>query len=253
MQVQFADLPFYTGSMRSVVDRIFLWVRQNKRAYICVAGAHGIAEAHRRPHAFAALTSATLIVPDGMPLVWFIRRVLRRPTERMYGPDFMRAVCDIAAQKHTPIFLYGTTTKTLQRLARSLRGQYPGLLIAGTFAPPFRDLSRKEEQRVRGRIAASNAKIVFVGLSTPRQELWMARETGRLPPAVLLGVGAAFDFLSGTKPQAPRWMRESGLEWLYRLIQEPARLWRRYLVANAIFCFYAIRDSLRYAIHTKHD
>jgi len=148
-----------------------------------------------------------------------------------------------AAVDGTPVFLYGATAATLEALVRNLHYSFPGLTIAGCYAPPFRPLSHQEENDVVDKITDSGARVVFIGLGCPRQEIWMAEITKRIP-AVLLGVGAAFDYHAGTVQRAPRWMQKHGLEWVFRLCAEPRRLWRRYCVTNTLFFYYLLRERL---------
>ncbi|HEY9877487.1 MAG TPA: WecB/TagA/CpsF family glycosyltransferase, partial [Leptolyngbyaceae cyanobacterium] len=170
----------------------------------------------------------------GVPLVWSMRLMGLAEQTRVYGPDLMLAWCKRAACLGLPIYLYGGTEPMLQKLSRSLTDQFPGLQIAGSYAPPFRTLTPEEEAADIDRIHHSGAKVVFVGLGCPKQEYWMSRQQGQLQ-AVMIGVGAAFSFFSGEVSQAPRWMMKMGLEWLYRFSQEPGRLWRRYLINNPSF------------------
>jgi N-acetylglucosaminyldiphosphoundecaprenol N-acetyl-beta-D-mannosaminyltransferase len=180
------------------------------------------------------VNQAALVTADGMPLVWGLGWLGVPHPQRVYGPDLMLAWCERAAQTGLPIYLYGGTEAGLIRLVTHLEQRFPGLVVAGHHAPPFRPLSPAEEEQDRQRIRRSGARVVLVGLGCPKQEEWMHRQAGQLP-AVMLGVGAAFSFFSGEVSQAPRWLMGLGLEWLYRLIQEPGRLWRRYLVNNPLF------------------
>nr|WP_277881727.1 WecB/TagA/CpsF family glycosyltransferase [Phormidium sp. FACHB-592] len=180
------------------------------------------------------INGAALVTPDGMPLVMGLRLLGVKQQQRVYGPDLMLAWCDRAAQAGIPLYLYGGTKLMLDTLQQNLVQRFPGLIIAGTHAPPFRPLTLEEERADRDRIHASGASVVFVGLGCPKQEEWMARQQGKLN-AVMVGVGAAFSFHSGEVSQAPRWMMAWGLEWLYRFAMEPARLWRRYLINNPAF------------------
>jgi N-acetylglucosaminyldiphosphoundecaprenol N-acetyl-beta-D-mannosaminyltransferase len=180
------------------------------------------------------VNAAALVTPDGMPLVLGLRLLGNKKQSRVYGPDLMLAWCERAAQLQIPIYLYGGTEQTLEKLRYNLEQRFPGLEIAGSHAPPFRPLSLDEEAADIARIQASGAPVVFVGLGCPKQEKWMARQQGKLS-AVMVGVGAAFRFHSGEVSQAPRWMMAWGLEWLYRLAMEPGRLWKRYLLHNPVF------------------
>ena len=190
---------------------------------------------------------ASLVTPDGMPLVWALRLLGFKGQQRVYGPDLMLAWCDRAAQLGIPIYLYGSTDGTLAKLKAHLQQQFPALPIAGCHAPPFRPLTPAEEAADLQRIRQSGAQVVFIGLGCPKQEQWMYRNRGKFP-GVMIGVGAAFAFFSGEVQQAPRWMMKFGLEWFYRLSQEPKRLWKRYLINNpafaVLFCLQLLKHWL---------
>ena len=203
--------------------------------FICVTSVHGIVTALRQPALKEILNRADVATPDGMPVVWALRSFGAKGQQRVYGPDLMLALCQQAAQSGHRIFLYGSREETLGKLRTRLADLYPGIRIAGSWAPPFRELSAEEDANCARMIHESGADLVFVGISTPKQELWMARQVERLPGVVLVGVGAAFDFHAGVVRQAPRWMQRHGLEWLFRLYMEPARLWRRYLLETPVF------------------
>lgn len=228
-------LSFFSGSIAGTVTVIADWIRSNTRAYVCVTGAHGVVESSRDAKVLRAHRSAGLVVPDGMPLVWLGKLTGYKKTERVYGPDLFLELCRKAEAERWGVFLYGTTEKTLRRLSDRLLRRYPTLQIVGSYAPSFRQLTLEEDARIVRMINASKARIVFVGLSTPKQELWMHTHARSLRANVLIGVGAAFDFVSGTKRQAPRWIQRSGLEWAFRLFQEPGRLLYRYTVQNLRF------------------
>lgn len=221
-------------SYEDACDRIQTWIEQNLSCYIVAANVHVVMTGYWRKRYQHIINQAKLITPDGMPLVWGMRLLGMRQQRRVYGPDLMLAWCDRAAKLNIPLFLYGGTENTLQQLKFNLVKQFPRLSIAGTYAPPFRSLTPEEETRDRNLIESSGAKVVLVGLGCPKQEEWMFRQQGLLP-VIMIGVGAAFSFHSGEVSQSPRWMMNLGLEWLYRLITEPKRLWRRYLINNPSF------------------
>jgi N-acetylglucosaminyldiphosphoundecaprenol N-acetyl-beta-D-mannosaminyltransferase len=183
----------------------------------------------------AALNGADIAACDGMPLVWALRWLGARGQRRVYGPDLMLALCGQAARLGHRIFLYGAGTETLTVLRARLQFRFPSLEIVGAHSPPFRPLTPEEDRADVERIRSSGAEIVFVGLGAPKQERWMAGHRAKLPGIVMLGVGAAFNFHAGKVRQAPRWMQRWGLEWLFRLSVEPARLWRRYVLLNPLF------------------
>ncbi len=196
---------------------------------------HSIMTARRDGEFMQSLNSADLAVPDGMPVAWALRSFGVAGQERVAGPDVMLGLTEQAARLHHRIFLYGSTEETLARLRTRLLGQFPGLDIAGSISPPFRNLSPEEDEADIRSILGAGTDELFVSLGSPKQERWIAAHRDRLPGVILLGVGAAFDFLAGRIPRAPRWMQRAGLEWLFRLGLEPTRLWKRYLGDNPRF------------------
>ena len=211
------------------------WIREDASRYVCVTDAHGVVAGHRDGRLRAIQTQAGLVTPDGMPLVWLCRLAGHKHVERVYGPDLMLALCEHSLARGYRHFFFGGGEGVAEQLAARLSRRFPGLAVAGTFSPPFRAPTKAEDDAVVRRISDSGADIVWIGLGTPKQEIWMADHVGRLEAAVLIGVGAAFDFHSGRKRQAPYWIQRSGFEWLFRLATEPRRLWRRYLVTVPAF------------------
>lgn len=229
-----------------VCARVEEWIQQRDGChYVAVTGMHGIMEAQHDPEFKSILNAADLVVPDGMPLVWLGRLGGRHLARRVYGPDLMIEVCHQTASTSCCHFLVGGSPGVADRLANVLMHRFPGLVISGTCSPPFQPLTESQEQDLVATINRAAPDIVWVGFSTPKQEQWMYRNRGRLKAAVVLGVGAAFDIHSGTRSQAPRWMRENGWEWLFRLLQEPKRLWRRYLIYGPQFLFYVALELLK--------
>lgn len=220
------------------------WIATRNRHYVCVTGVHGIMECQRDVALRRIHNRAGLVTPDGMPLVWMSRRLGYGRVERVYGPDLMQAVTALAAHRGWRNYYYGGAPGLAERLRERLQGSHPGLAVVGTHSPPFRSLSPEEDLDVIERINAAAPDIVWVGLSTPKQERWMAAHVGKLTAPVLVGVGAAFDFLAGTKPQAPRWMQCNGLEWLFRMASEPRRLALRYVRNNPAFMLRAAGQLL---------
>ena len=229
-----------------VIGRIDDWIgERNPCRFIAVTGMHGVMEARHDRTFKEILSTAGLVVPDGYPLVWLGRRQgfsgLRR---RVYGPELMERFCAESATKGCRHFFYGGASGVAQELARSFAGRFPGFRVAGTFSPPFRALTEEEDREAVAAIEESRADIVWVGLSTPMQERWMFEHRYRLSAPVLIGVGAAFDFHTGRVAQAPGWMGEHGLEWLFRLAMEPRRLWRRYLIYGSQFVALVLLEML---------
>lgn len=221
------------------------WAKQRESRYVCACNAHSVVTA-TQDIAFAdALRRADMATPDGAPVAWMMRRLGQRGQGRISGPDLMWRYCAAVAGSDEGIFLYGATPQTLDLLEQALRRAFPGLRICGKRSPPFRAMTADEEQQDVDLINASGAGVVWVSLGCPKQELWMARHAGRIQ-AVMVGVGAAFDFHAGQLSRAPDWMQRNGLEWLHRLANEPRRLWRRYLVTNTLFIVLAARQLVRH-------
>jgi N-acetylglucosaminyldiphosphoundecaprenol N-acetyl-beta-D-mannosaminyltransferase len=216
-------------SLRSAVSTIMQWLHDGGRHYVCVSNVHTVMACQRDEELRRIHNASGLTTPDGMPLVWCARRAGADDVTRVYGPDLMLALSATLASEGRSVFLYGTTPTTLALLAARLTEKFPGLKIAGSYAPPFRALDVDEDADVCRQIDDSGADVVWVGLGAVKQERWMAEHTRVLHAPVLIGVGAAFDFHAGVVAQAPLWMQRRGLEWIYRLVREPRRLWRRYL------------------------
>jgi N-acetylglucosaminyldiphosphoundecaprenol N-acetyl-beta-D-mannosaminyltransferase len=210
------------------------WAREGLGRYVCCACVHMVMEGFDHPEFRRLVNEASLVTADGMPLVWALRGLAVRGAQRVYGPDLTRAVLARAEQERIPVGFYGGAPNTLLRLVEAVRRSHPLLPIAYACSPPFRPLDDAEGRSVIDDIRASGTRILFVGLGCPKQERWMAGHRGRIP-AVMLGVGAAFDQLAGVMPRAPRLMQRSGLEWLFRLALEPGRLFHRYLSTNPRF------------------
>ena len=225
-------------------DRIAGWSAARASRVVCICNAHSVVTASRNPAFRLAVTSAELATPDGAPVAWMLRRLGAQRQRRVSGPDLMSDYLAEAAARGEAVFLYGSTPVTLQTLQQCLPVRYPGLRIAGAISPPFRTLTADEDEADVFAINASGAGTVWVSLGCPKQELWMQAHRDRVQ-AVMLGVGAAFDFHAGTVTRAPVWMRRAGLEWLHRLLSEPRRLWRRYLLTNTLFVVGALRQLLR--------
>ncbi|HLK43598.1 MAG TPA: WecB/TagA/CpsF family glycosyltransferase, partial [Thermoleophilia bacterium] len=218
-----------------IVDRAL----RGQGGYACFAGVHGVVEARTRPQLAQAFEDSWMNFPDGAPVAWMMRRSGVPQARRLAGPDVMPLVCDIGRTYGLCHFLLGSTPAVLAELERRLSERYPGIEIAGTMSPPFRQMSDEEEEQATAEVMARRPHLIWVGLGLPKQDEWMRRNQHRYQPALALGVGAAFDFLAGNKPRAPLWMREHGLEWLHRLASEPRRLGPRYVRTNTEFMLRA--------------
>jgi len=240
-------------NMKLALEVIAGWIAARAAHYVCVSNVHSIMSCHDDPELRAIHNRAGMVTPDGMPLVWLSRRAGYRHVERVYGPDLLLALCEYGLPRGYRHFFYGGGDGVAQRLAVRLQARFPTLQVAGVHTPPFRPLSAAEDDAITRQLAQSGAHIIWVGLGMPKQERWMAAHTARLPQ-VLIGVGAAFDFHSGAKRQAPLWMQRRGLEWLFRLICEPRRLGRRYLTTIPPFIVLAAAQQLglrRYTLPTE--
>ncbi len=208
---------------------------QPPHGYVCCATAYNVNLARADVALRSAYNGARLTTPDGMPLVWLGRWHGHRTITRVYGPDLMLAVCDAGRAPGLKHFFYGGQPGVAETLRKKLCTRFAGLSVVGTFTPPFRELSDEEFHQLQSEITRTRPDVVWVGLGTPKQEKFMAAAWDKLDAPVLIGVGAAFDFHSGRVPQAPRWMQRCGLEWFFRLVTEPRRLWRRYLIHSPLF------------------
>lgn len=219
------------------IVRIEQWIAaRGPSQYVAVTGMHGVSEAQNNPRFATILRHAGMVVSDGMPLVWLGRwHGYRNMKRRVYGPELTHAFCRETGDKYRHFF-YGGAPSRADELAQMLHRKY-GIGIAGTYCPPFRPLTAEEDRQVVETINAANPDVIWVGLSTPKQENWMYEHCDKLRVPVMLGIGAAFDLCTGRLKQAPPWMRENGLEWLFRLLAEPRRLWRRYLVLGSAFAW----------------
>ena len=215
--------------LSQAVAHIQVWIEKGYLHYVCVTPAHGIMDCQREPGLRRIFNQSGMTTPDGMSIVWLLRLHGYAHVRRVYGPDLMLRACEKSLEHGWRHYFYGGETQVLEKLVAELTRRFPGLQVAGAYSPPFRPLTAEEDQDVVERINRSGADIVWVGIGTPKQERWMADHRPRIHAPLMVGVGAAFDFLSGSKPQAPRWVQRSGLEWLFRLVSEPGRLWKRYI------------------------
>jgi N-acetylglucosaminyldiphosphoundecaprenol N-acetyl-beta-D-mannosaminyltransferase len=222
-------------TMEDAADLFRHAIENGVRGYVCVTGVHGVMEARKNPALRRILNSSLLSTPDGMPMVWVARMQGFTRIRRVFGPDLMRRICEISAREGQTHFLYGGKAGAVGELKEALHRQYPGVRVVGAYTPPFRPLDASEERELTELVARLKPDIFWVGLSTPKQEQFMARYSPILETRLMVGVGAAFDYLTGSIRDAPDWVKTAGLQWLHRLVQEPRRLWKRYLVNNPRF------------------
>lgn len=219
------------------------WIRDRQKAYVCVVPAHSVMECVNDPGLLPIFNDAGLSTPDGMSIVWLLKAMGFKQTQRVYGPDLLKAACEHGLKEDWKHYFFGGAPGIAQELGQKLIAQYPDLAIVGCFSPPFGRPNENEDKVLVDAINASGADILWVGMSSPWQEIWMHEHLGRINAPVMIGVGAAFDFLTGNKKQAPLWMQRSGLEWLFRFIEEPKRLWPRYKQYPR-FVFLALRELI---------
>jgi N-acetylglucosaminyldiphosphoundecaprenol N-acetyl-beta-D-mannosaminyltransferase len=231
-------------SHRDATERIVAWARAGEGRSVCIASVNNVMEAHDDPSFLRAMDGADLVTPDGMPLVWGLRRLGVSEAQRVSGADLVPHVLGAAASEALPIAIYGGHPAVVDRFVRRVETAYPRLRISHVESPPFASLAWSEQQRAIGRINASGARIVLVALGCPKQERWLAASRDRLQ-AVTIGVGAALDFVAGSKRRAPLLLQRIGLEWAFRLACEPRRLWRRYARHNPRFVILFARQLLR--------
>lgn len=226
--VHTVDLPTAASIIESAV-------REGTKGYVCVTGVHGVMEAQNDPEFRHILNHALLVTPDGMPTVWVGRMQGNSAMKRVFGPDLMLEVCRRSPGNGIRHFLYGGKPGVAGELADRLRHMFPGIAVVGTFTPPFRPLVPSEKLALEAQLESALPDIIWVGLSTPKQEKFMAENFRRLPCKIMIGVGAAFDIHTGHVKDAPQWIKDAGLQWAHRLCQEPGRLWKRYLLNNSAF------------------
>jgi N-acetylglucosaminyldiphosphoundecaprenol N-acetyl-beta-D-mannosaminyltransferase len=238
-------VPVSLINIETAVANILGYVKEKQERYICVRDVFGLMCAVKDPEIMSINRNAAMVTPDGMPLVWLSRWRSGFKTGRVAGADLVDALCRAGQETGLRHYFYGGKPGVAEVMIANLRKKYPKLTVAGLYSPPFRPLTAEEDQEATDRINQSGAQIVWVGISTPKQEFWMRDHAGRIKGATLIGVGAAFDFHSGAVARAPKWMQRAGLEWLHRLLSEPSRLWRRYLIVAPSFVFGAAREQLK--------
>lgn len=238
-----------TTSYTHTTHNVMTWANVKESRYICISTVHMIMEGYDNPEYQAIVNNADLVTPDGMPLVWMLRALGVKDQQRVYGPDLTLHVCDAAEKQGIPVGFYGGMPDALSDLTANLQAKYPKLKIAYAHSPPFRPLTQEEDNAVTQDINASGTRILFVGLGCPKQERWASEHKGKVN-AVMLAVGAAFDFHSGRVKQAPNWIQNAGLEWFFRLLMEPKRLWKRHFKHNPRFIFLAIKQLIFYRLQT---
>lgn len=231
--------------MQSALRLADEWVMAGEPGYICFTGVHGVMEARGDVEFCSILNHAVINAPDGMPMTWVGRLQALRQMDRVFGPDFMLSLCALSVKRGYRHFLYGGRPGVAERLSEALRAKFPGLQVVGTYTPPFRSLTADEEVGLIAQVHESKPHILWVGLSTPKQERFMAQYLNQLQVPLLAGVGAAFDFHTGQIRDCSAWVKRAGLQWLHRLLQDPRRLWKRYLRNNPAFLWHIAWQFVR--------
>jgi N-acetylglucosaminyldiphosphoundecaprenol N-acetyl-beta-D-mannosaminyltransferase len=237
------NVPISSISFMQAQNCVLAWGQAHESRYVVLANVHVVVTASTEPDFGAVVAAADMATPDGAPVAWMLRKLGHAGQERVSGPDLTWALLGRCEAEKLPVYFFGSSRETLGLLAERMVVAFPKLNVVGFEAPPFRPITPEEDAESVARINASGAGLVFVGLGCPKQESWMLAHRGRVN-AVMLGVGAAFDFHAGTVSRAPAWMRENGFEWLHRLLSEPRRLWKRYLVTNTLFVLMAAKQLL---------
>lgn len=242
------SVPISLVDLKTAVGTILLWTQNRVAKYVCVRDVHGLMISLRNPALMDIHRAAGMVTPDGMPLVWISKWRSKLPVKRVCGADLVDALCNDGQSSGLRHYFYGGKPGIAESMIRNLKAKYPDLVVAGFYTPPFRSLTEKEDAAIVDAINKSGAQVVWIGLSTPNQEFWTRDHVGQINGATLIGVGAAFDFHSGAVTRAPKWMQKSGFEWLHRLLSEPRRLWRRYLVIAPSFVVRIVREEIGFRL-----
>ena len=243
-QVSILGVPVSAVNMDTAVRTILQWVEKRQAEFVCVREVFGLMCAVRDPEMMQIQRAAAMVTPDGMPLVWISRFRSKRKVGRVSGADFMDALCNAGQARGLRHYFYGGKPGVAEVTIQKLKSKFPNLCVVGSYSPPFRPLTDEEDSAIVAAIQDSGAQVVWVGIGTPKQDFWMRNHVGRIQGATLIGVGAAFDFQSGTVQRAPKWMQKSSLEWLHRLASEPRRLWYRYLVVSPLFMVKVFQEQI---------
>lgn len=242
------DISLY--DYKSMLDKIFQYVQSSVSSYVCVANVHMLVEAYNDKKFASIVNEADLVTADGNPLTWGLKFVYRIKQERIAGMDLLPDLLQLCSQKNIPVYFYGGTQEMLNHTSNYININYPSLQVAGLFSPPFRPLTLEEDLEIVSQINSSGAKLVFVALGCPKQEKWMASMKGRIN-STMIGIGGALPVMIGMQKRAPEWMQKASLEWLFRLSQEPKRLFKRYAVTNTTFLYLLTKEIIRNKIASK--
>ena len=232
-------------NLHDTIDIISSWIVNKSPNYICHVPAHAIMSCYEAPELLDIYNSSGLNVPDGMSIVWIMKMAGYKNVDRVYGPDLLLKMCENGLANGIRHYFYGGSPQALEKMIQNIRNMFPGINIVGYNSPPFRELKDYEQEELNAQIIKSNADIVWVGLGSPKQEAWMKQNIKRINGPVMIGVGAAFDFISGNKPQAPKLIQKIGMEWLFRWFSEPRRLFKRYIINYPRFVGLVLIESIK--------
>jgi N-acetylglucosaminyldiphosphoundecaprenol N-acetyl-beta-D-mannosaminyltransferase len=251
-KMQVLNFPISIGKYQDYIEYIIHSANTGVGEYIYVANVHMVVEAFWNKSFSEKVRKAVVVTPDGKPLTWALRLLYGIKQDRVAGMDVLPALLKRSEKTQLPVYIYGGTESLLQKTSQYLNSHYPDLVINGLYSPPFRELTGEEETRTIERINASGAKLVFVVLGCPKQEQWMASMAGRIN-ATMIGIGGALPVMVGLQKRAPKWMQDAGLEWLFRLLQEPRRLFKRYAVSNSVFLYLLSRELVKKTFSRKFE
>lgn len=251
-QMQILNFPISIGKYQDYIEYIIDSAQAGSSQYIYVANVHMVVEAFWNKSFSEKVSKASVVTPDGMPLTWALRLLHGIKQDRVAGMDVLPALLKRSEKMQLPVYVYGGTESMLVRTHDYLRGHYPNLVVNGLYSPPFRELTKEEEDRIIDRLNSSGARLIFVVLGCPKQEQWMASMAGRIN-AVMIGIGGALPVLVGLQKRAPKWMQRCGLEWLFRLSLEPRRLFKRYAVTNSVFLYLLSRELVKKTFTRKFE
>lgn len=244
-QIMLLDVPVNIGTYNQFVQKILYTAQYEKKGYACIANVHMLVESHRNKQFAKDIWNATFITPDGKPLAWALKLIYGIQQDRVAGMDLLPDLIRESAKKNMSVYFYGGTEEGLQLTQKYMTANFPGLIVKGGYSPPFRKLSKTEEEEVVTKINGADADMLFVVLGCPKQEAWMAKMNSRIN-SFMIGVGGALPVMIGLQKRAPVWMQHAGFEWLFRLMQEPKRLFKRYAITNSVFILLLLKKIISY-------
>ena len=241
------DVNVSATNLQKAAETIESWIRNKQKSYVCVAPVSTIVDCQKNTEYKEIINDASMVTPDGMPLVWIGKKRKIEGLKRTYGPDLMDLVCSRSQENGISHYFYGGKEESTASFRDGLLSRFPRLDIKGVYSPELKEIGELESENVLSDINNAGSDILWVGLGSPKQDYWMSLHRDKLNVPVMIGVGAAFDYISGAKSQAPKWMQKSGLEWFFRLMNEPGRLWKRYIAGNSLFLYLLLKEQMKNA------